>query len=308
MSKPEHSWHEFYDIHPAAAFYHGFSTEQQLKELRDDIAKREVIFDPIHTASVPGAFKPFVIDGISRLDQLEALGYEIIDSQGNWKGMLASISHGGLNRYVVHHPGKTDQEVWDMVHSLNDIRRHLDESQRSMVAAKRVDLREQAAEENSKLLIGNKLPRPAHRPSKGVTKAEEEEAETMNVSVRSVRRARKVLKQAPERVSAIMTGKETVGKVTNELPPKKRKQSRKNVSQFRSIRNEAWLWFQRLLNNKYPESEQPEAVLGIVETYLTRKDSNRKRIEPELVYPDGTKRTLKAAIDASIGSRNGGAP
>jgi hypothetical protein len=211
MSKPEHSWRDFQGAHAAAEFYHGFSTAEQLQELADDIEKQKVIFEPIHTATVFG--KSYVIDGISRLDAIEKTGRQIIDEKGNWIGMLADK--------IVHHPGKTDEEVWDIVHSLNDQRRHLTESQRAIVAAKRVELREQAASEKSYCPKEKKLPRPAHRPSKGLTQAEEEEADKMNVGVTSVRRARKVLKQAPEKVPAIMGGKETVGKAASELEEEK---------------------------------------------------------------------------------------
>jgi hypothetical protein len=113
------SWRDHFDIHPAAAFYHGFSSDEQLKELTEDIGQRQVIFDPIHTASVFG--KTFVIDGVSRLDAAEKTGRQIIDEKGNWIGVL--------DRHVVHHSGKTDEEVWDIVSSLNLKRRHLSKEQ-----------------------------------------------------------------------------------------------------------------------------------------------------------------------------------
>ena len=64
-------------------------------------------------------------------------------------------------------------------------------------------------------------------------------------------------------------------------------------------KSQAWLWFGRLLMNNYPEDQQPEAVLGIVEAYLTKRDDrDRENIVPRLDYPDGTNWTLKEAIDA----------
>jgi hypothetical protein len=113
------SWRDHYDIHPAAAFYHGFSSDEQLKELAEDIDQRKVIFEPIHTASVLG--KTFVIDGVSRLDAAEKTGRRIIDEKGNWIGML--------DGRVIHHSGKTDEEVWSIVTSLNNKRRHLTKEQ-----------------------------------------------------------------------------------------------------------------------------------------------------------------------------------
>ena len=47
------SWSDFYDIHPAAAFFHDTSTKEQLKELAADIDKQKTIFDAVHTASAP---------------------------------------------------------------------------------------------------------------------------------------------------------------------------------------------------------------------------------------------------------------
>jgi hypothetical protein len=222
------SWRDWYDVHPAAAFYHEFSTTEQLEELADDIEKQQLILDPIHTASVLGARKPFVIDGVSRLDGAEARGFQIIKPpNGEWTGMLGSAT--GINRNVVHHPRQTDEQVWDIVHSLNNKRRHLTESQRSLVAAKRVDLREQAAAQKSYSSIEGKLSkrgRPEGRPSKGITRAEQEEAEKMNVSVGSVQRARRVMKEAPEKVADIMRGAKRLGPAEREIKseqPKPRK-------------------------------------------------------------------------------------
>jgi hypothetical protein len=135
--KPQHSWHEFYGIHPAAAFYHGFSSHEQLEELRADIDKQQVIFDQIHTATVFG--KSFVIDGISRLDQAEKTGRQIVDEKGNWIGML--------DGHVVHHSGKTDAQVWAIVSSLNLKRRHLTKEQILEVADQMLEL--EAAEKGA---------------------------------------------------------------------------------------------------------------------------------------------------------------
>src|SRR5262245_37918724 len=76
------SWRDFYDTHPAAAFFHTLSSDEQLEELAEDIAKQKVIFNSIHTASVFG--KLFVIDGISRLDAIEKTGRMTVDEKGNW--------------------------------------------------------------------------------------------------------------------------------------------------------------------------------------------------------------------------------
>ena len=77
-------WRDFYDGHEAAEFFHSCSDPEQLKELADDIDKQGVIFFPIHTATVPGRPRPFVIDGISRLDAAEATGRKIVNEKGEW--------------------------------------------------------------------------------------------------------------------------------------------------------------------------------------------------------------------------------
>jgi hypothetical protein len=126
MKVVEHSWREFFDIHPAAAFFHQFSSDEQLQDLADDIDKQEVILAPIHTANVVGKAKPFVIDGISRLDAAEKTGRQIVRENGEWMGMLSNV---GSSRSVIHHPGMTDAEVWSIVASLNGKRRHLTKKQ-----------------------------------------------------------------------------------------------------------------------------------------------------------------------------------
>ena len=194
-SKPEYSWRDFYAVHPAAEFFHGFSSADQLKQLRDDIDKQQVIFNPIHTASVFG--KTFVIDGISRLDGAEKTGRQIVDEKGNWIGVLSD--------HVVHHPGKTDQEVWDLVISLNFKRRHMDREQRSDAAAKLADYLQVRAAKESYLSNDKKLSkrgRAEGRPPEGKTESVEQAARLTKVSPSSIRRAQKRQRQESEKAES----------------------------------------------------------------------------------------------------------
>jgi N6-adenosine-specific RNA methylase IME4 len=88
--------------------------------------------------------------------------------------------------------------------SLNLHRRHLDESQRAMVAARIANM-------------------PAHRPESGSIDllSQPEAAETLNISVKSVKRAKKVIKQGtPELQRAVDAGKVavSVGARVAEMP------------------------------------------------------------------------------------------
>jgi hypothetical protein len=83
----------------------------------NDQSQQQVIFEPIHTASVSGEAKPFVIYGINVLDQLEASGHQIVDENGNWVGILAEPGR------VIHHQCTSHEEVWGIVASLNRKRR-----------------------------------------------------------------------------------------------------------------------------------------------------------------------------------------
>jgi len=69
-------------------------------------------FTPIHTATVLGEPKPFVIYGVEILDALEAAGQRILDEKGNWIGVLAEAGR------VIHHECKSHQEVFEIVKTL----------------------------------------------------------------------------------------------------------------------------------------------------------------------------------------------
>src|SRR5262249_42534877 len=117
-----HSWREFFKPHPAAEVFHRRTTPEQLSELVKDINTNKLKV-AIQTRSVPGEPKPFVIDGISRLDAMEKdLGWEIVDDKGNWKGVLAAIP--GVRSMVEHREGRTHEQIVSEVITFNAKRRH----------------------------------------------------------------------------------------------------------------------------------------------------------------------------------------
>jgi hypothetical protein len=168
--KEDYQFHELAGIFP-------LMTEENLTALKNDIAKNGQI-EPIWI------YDGRIIDGRNRYNALESLGIEpkVIEWQGEEKDLLG---------FVV---------------SLNLHRRHLNESQRGIVAGKLANL------ENGK------RPTPI---DVGVTQAEA--AELLNVSVKSVQRAKKVIEKAiPELTEKVSQGEVAVSTaaVIADLPKK----------------------------------------------------------------------------------------
>lgn len=116
-SRPKPSWRDFYEPHRSALAFHQFTTDDQRRQLREDLKinglqKRIVT---VHVADESGG-KMYVADGITRLDVMEALGWQIVDDDGNW---IAA-----LENKVDHRRNYTHQQVAKLVISLNGKRRH----------------------------------------------------------------------------------------------------------------------------------------------------------------------------------------
>jgi hypothetical protein len=264
MKVVEHSWREFFDIHPAAAFFHEFSSDEQLQALTDDIDKREVLLAPIHTASVVGKAKPFVIDGISRLDAAEKTGRQIVSENGDWMGMLSNV---GSSRSVIDHPGMIDKEVWDLVISLNLKRRHHTTGQLSEIAdmlATRPAGRPWP--KNKSPEIHNYAPTAAKTDQTSEiqfdsTPTVEQAAKMVGVSKSSVHDFRKVKKEAPEKVVDIRSGKLSPSKAASELPAKKSKRRpRKELSFADEVRKKWTQWL-----NRFQHAQRKEVIAIVVE-------------------------------------------
>ena len=129
----------------------------------------------------------------------------ILDGRNRYKA--ASARGLGLNARVFE---GTDEQAVRWVVSKNLIRRHLDESQRAMIAAKLATLKlgdnqYKAAPIGAGVadLLANVAPRPEVPPAVSQSEA----AEMMNVGRRSVQRAARVIEAAaPEVVAAVEAG------------------------------------------------------------------------------------------------------
>ncbi len=152
-------------------------TRDEYATLKADIAKRGVLV-PVEYDEA-GA----ILDGHHRVRACRELGI------ADWPRVVRD--------------GMTEQQKREHVIRLNLARRHLNESQRAMVAAKLVNA-------------------PAHRPqeSRSIDPliTQPEAAELLNVSVPSVKRARVVLEEAPpEMVEKVERGEMAVSRVAKEV-------------------------------------------------------------------------------------------
>jgi hypothetical protein len=92
-SKPQvhlSGWRKYFKPHTVALIFNECTTDEDRRKLEKDIEKHG-LQQPIVTASVPNEDKVYVIDGISRLDAMEALGWQIVNSKGEWVARLRSF-------------------------------------------------------------------------------------------------------------------------------------------------------------------------------------------------------------------------
>jgi hypothetical protein len=171
---------------------------ERLQELADDI-KVNRLKALIESRSTDEGW--YVIDGKNRLDALELLGEQLIDDKGEWTHRAREFINFGGRR--------TDVEIVAEVAAYNN-RRDLTESQRPIIAA-RLATMGHGGDRRSK-----------QRASMPVETTVSQAAEMLDVGERTVKQAKKVLRDAPEQVPAIESGKTTVGGVLRKLLPKKR--------------------------------------------------------------------------------------
>ena len=165
-------------VHPVASLFPEMSATEY-SALKDDIRERGLM-EPIWLAK-----DGRIIDGRHRYRACRELKIEPTCIR---------------NKY------DDDATIAGVVVSLNLKRRHLNESQRAMVAARLKPMFEKAAQARMK---AGKAQEPSAKESKG--KAAQEAAETMNVGTRSVEHAARVLELATrELVRAVDTGEVAV--------------------------------------------------------------------------------------------------
>ena len=104
--------------HPAALVFHKDTTDEDRKKISDDLKENQRLQARIVTAHVADGSrgKTYIVDDITRLDEMEALGWQIVDEHGNWIGQLEGM--------VDHRRNYTHEQVRQLVISLNANRRH----------------------------------------------------------------------------------------------------------------------------------------------------------------------------------------
>jgi hypothetical protein len=116
------SWRDFYEPHPAALVFHQHTTDEDRQKMSDDLKENQRLQTRIVTAHVAdeSGGKTYVVDGITRLDEMEKLGWHIVDEHGNWMGAVQD--------QVDHRRNYTHEQVGKLVISLNAKRRHTEKS------------------------------------------------------------------------------------------------------------------------------------------------------------------------------------
>jgi hypothetical protein len=255
------SWRDFYAIHPAAEFFHQNSSDEQLQKLADDINRAQRIFDPIHTATVFG--KTFVIDGVSRLDALEKTSRQIVDEKSNWIGAVKD--------HVIHHAGKTDEDVWDIVTSLNFTRRHLTDDQRAAIGSKifgpqyeaEAKARKKATQFGAESTVKAKSPSPQSPKDESIefgATTPDKVAARVKVSQHKARKAERLRKDAPEELDKVASGEKPLRDV-KATPKRKSKKSPQDVP----FEDQAYKKWTTWLANNFTPQQRTEMMPRLVE-------------------------------------------
>lgn len=154
--------------------------------------------DRIRDAAERGLLQPIVLDGDGR----------IVDGRNRWRACLLA----GIEPTSRVYQG-TEEELLPFLVSLNMARRHMDESQRAMVAAKIANLPKHANQH----VAGSDEVASIEATSQGTA------ADLMNVSRSAVQRARKVADHAapenavPELVEAVESGRVSVSAASERV-------------------------------------------------------------------------------------------
>ena len=114
-------WRDFYKVHAAAEVFPLLSPHE-LQKLARDIDKNG-LKTPIQTRAVAGEASPYIIDGRNRLDAMESLGWQMVNDQGEWIGVLGNVP--GTVGKVEHRLGYTHEKIAAEVIAFNIHRRHL---------------------------------------------------------------------------------------------------------------------------------------------------------------------------------------
>jgi hypothetical protein len=167
------TWRDFVEEHPAADAF-PLMSEAELRALGEDIKATKLRTPIVLWGPAPAV----LLDGRNRLDAMEFVG-------------LPTHDGAGLLVPMRHEPSAADPIA--LVISLNLHRRHLDASQRAMVAATIATMRQ-----------GERTDLPS-RDGKSLSQADA--GRLLNVSTKSVERATTVRREgAPELIEAVERG------------------------------------------------------------------------------------------------------
>jgi N6-adenosine-specific RNA methylase IME4 len=250
-------WRHDMKDHPIANIF-PLLPEQELEGLASDIEKR-------------GLLEPIVIH--------EDM---ILDGRNRYRACVKA----GVTPHFRTYGG--DDALADVV-SWNLVRRHLNESQRSMVAAKLLPLYEAQAKERQVEQAKRNQPQSqkvANLPPIEKSKARDKAAAAVKVSGRSVQDAKAILRDAPEQVKAIESGAKTIHEVKREIARAKSMEAHRRkltepeqVSESGSFQlvlaDPPWRYDVQETPNRRVENHYPTADLNTIKGHApnTEKDA-----------------------------------
>jgi hypothetical protein len=183
------SWRDMLQIHPAAELFPPMSAEE-LRELGEDIVANE-LREPVTLWRESLGAPAQLLDGRNRLDAIEAVTPLRVGEEGGFTVIKAEIG-GAWHKVSKYYYGT---EPVEYVIGANLLRRHLNESQRAMVAAKLATFSHGGDRSKSQIC--------------DLTQANT--ASLLNVGKRSVEHAAKVRERGiPELVDAVAQGQASV--------------------------------------------------------------------------------------------------
>jgi ParB/Sulfiredoxin domain len=196
-AKPTPSWRDVLPIHPAADLF-PMLERAELLELGKDIKKNGLKIPVTVWRGKGGRLQ--LLDGRNRLDAMEAVGIPI--------KRLKSFIEYYCERPMVWEDASqcvgAETDPYEYVISANIHRRHLDTSQRAMIAARLANMRQ-----------GERTDLPS---IEGRLVSQQQAAELLNVGIASVERAKIVREQgAPELVEAVERGEVSVSGAVEQI-------------------------------------------------------------------------------------------
>jgi len=152
-----------------------------------------------------------------QLEPIVTVNGEILDGVNRYKACMKL----GIDTITEEYEG---DDPLSYVISLNIRRRHLDTSQRAMLATEMLPEFEKKAKERLKTSLpgGGRLgSEDPGQTWEDIHRSRDDAAKQFGVSGPTIQRAKRVKEEAPERVEKIIKGEETVGAVDAELRQKK---------------------------------------------------------------------------------------